>query len=246
MVYVLYLLSGIAALLYQVVWTKELSHQFGVTAYAVGTTLAVFMLGLATGSLVLGRVADRVRRPLVAYAWIEGGIAVGALGSRAALRAVEGWVASLDLATAGGATLTAVRVAGTALVLAVPTVLMGGTLPVLVKAAVARGAAPGRTVGRLYAVNALGGAAGCLLAGFVTIGALGLDGSLRVGVALNVAAAVGALALARRRGATVATPPAGAARRPWSARAPWARRCGRRSSSPGSSASASRSRGPGC
>ncbi|MFO0931487.1 MAG: fused MFS/spermidine synthase [Planctomycetota bacterium] len=207
MVYVLYLLSGIAALLYQVVWTKELSHQFGVTAYAVGTTLAVFMLGLATGSLVLGRVADRVRRPLVAYAWIEGGIALGALGSRAALRAVEGWVASLDLASADGATLTAVRALGTALVLAVPTILMGGTLPVLVKAAVARGGAPGRAVGRLYAVNALGGAAGCLLAGFVTIGALGLDGSLRVGVALNLVAAVGALALARRRGAA-ATPPA--------------------------------------
>ena len=213
MVYVLYLLSGIAALLYQVVWTKELSHQFGVTAYAVGTTLAVFMLGLAAGSLVLGRLADRVRRPLVAYAWIEGGIALGALGSRAALRAVEGWVASLDLATAGGATLTAVRVAGTALVLAVPTVLMGGTLPVLVKAAVARGAATGRTVGRLYAVNALGGAVGCLLAGFVTIGALGLDGSLRVGVALNVVAAVGALALARRRG-PVAGPAPAAARTP--------------------------------
>jgi spermidine synthase len=84
-------------------------------------------------------------------------------------------------------------------VLVVPTLLMGGTLPMLAKeVVVARGAA-GRSVGRLYAVNALGGAAGCILAGFVTIGWLGLRGSLLLGVGLNLLAASLAYALARRR-----------------------------------------------
>ena len=211
----LYLLSGIAALLYQVVWTRQLALHFGVSAHATATTVSAFMLGLALGSTVLGRVADRVRRPLLGYAALELGVAVTALASLAALAAVESalsaaWVPELSPAAFG-----AVRTGVTFVVLLVPTALMGGTLPMLVRAQ--RSAGAGRAAGSLYGANALGGALGSVLAGFVTLSALGLRGSLLVGAGLNGLAAAGAAALARRTPAadpraTAAPAPAAPAR----------------------------------
>ncbi len=193
----IFFLSGAAALVYQVIWTKELALRFGVTAHAVSTTVSVFMLGLALGSWVFGRVADRVRRPLAAYALLELGIAGSALVSLALLKAVEAVVASTWLPELGGPGLVALRTLGTLLVLIVPSTLMGGTLPMLAKELVGSGGSAGRSVGLLYGLNALGGAAGSVLAGFVTIGWLGLRGSLFVGAALNVLAAALAYALVR-------------------------------------------------
>lgn len=210
MIYALYFLSGVAALLYQVVWTKQLAIQFGVTAYAVSTTVSVFMLGLALGSWIFGRLADRVKRPLATYGLLEVGIGASALASLALLRAVEASVASIGFADAAGLGFAALRTLGTFLVLVVPTLLMGGTFPLLAKEVVGTRGTAGRSLGRLYAVNALGGAVGCLLAGFVTIGWLGLRGSLLVGVGLNVLAASVAYALVRWRTAPVPPEPAAA------------------------------------
>ncbi len=207
MVYVLFFLSGVAALLYQVVWTKALANQFGVSAYAVSTTVSVFMLGLALGSWVFGRLADRVRRPLAAYGLLELGIGASALASLALLRAVETAVASIGFSDASGLGFAVLRTVGTSLVLLVPTVLMGGTLPMLAKEVVVTRGAVGRGVGRLYGVNAFGGAVGSVLAGFVLIGWLGLRGSLLVGVGLNVLAAALVVLLVRRRPAAAALDP---------------------------------------
>jgi len=208
--YLLFFLSGVAALLYQVVWTKELANQFGVSAYAVSTTVSVFMLGLALGSWIFGRLADRVKRPLASYGLLELGIGASALVSLALLRAVEALVASMSFSAAGGLAFAVLRTLGTFLVLVVPTLLMGGTLPMLAKEVVGQRGTAGRSVGLLYGVNALGGAAGSLLAGFVTIGWLGLRGSLLVGVGLNVLAASLAYALVRRRPAPAAPAPGAA------------------------------------
>lgn len=194
----IFFLSGAAGLVYQVVWTKELVLQFGVTAHAVSTTVSVFMLGLALGSWVFGRVADRVRRPLAAYALLELGIAASALVSLALLRAVDALVASSWIPELGGPGIAAIRTLGTFLVLVVPSTLMGGTLPMLAKELVTNGGTAGRSVGVLYGLNALGGAAGSVLTGFVTIGWLGLRASLLVGVGLNGLAAALAFALVRR------------------------------------------------
>src|SRR3712207_4403828 len=73
-----FLLSGIAGLIYQVVWVRILSLTFGVTSFAVATVLCGFMAGLALGAFLAGRLADRVRRPLAGYAIAE--ILIGGVG----------------------------------------------------------------------------------------------------------------------------------------------------------------------
>jgi hypothetical protein len=76
---VVYFPSGAAGLVYQVLWTRQLSLIFGVTTYAVATVLATFMGGLAIGSWVLGRWVDSCQNPLAWYALLELGIGLYAL-----------------------------------------------------------------------------------------------------------------------------------------------------------------------
>src|SRR5262245_61317728 len=90
-------LSGFAALVYQTAWTREFAFVFGTSELAIAVVLAAYMAGLATGSLAGGRLAARVRRPVLAYGLLELGIAVSALaiplglaGARAALVALFG------------------------------------------------------------------------------------------------------------------------------------------------------------
>src|SRR6185369_15300097 len=70
----LFVLSGACALTYEVVWTRLLVHVFGVTAFAVSTVLVSFMGGMALGAMLLGRTADRAKRPLRMFALLEAGI----------------------------------------------------------------------------------------------------------------------------------------------------------------------------
>src|SRR5262245_51867188 len=87
--YVFFLLSGISALLYQVIWAKKLALLFGVTTYAISTTVSVFMLGLALGSGYVGRLADRVQNRLKVYFYLELGIGISAACSLILLKAID-------------------------------------------------------------------------------------------------------------------------------------------------------------
>src|SRR5216683_5802236 len=69
----LFFLSGISGLMYEVVWVRMLTRILGSTVYATSTVLAAFMAGLAIGSFVIGRFIDRSRRPLLWYAVLECG-----------------------------------------------------------------------------------------------------------------------------------------------------------------------------
>lgn len=186
----LFLVSGMSALLYQVVWTKKLALLFGVTTYAVSTTLSVFMLGLALGSWYFGALADRTKNPLKCYAFLEGGIAVSAALSLGLLELTDLVIAHLGFSSSSSLSFTICRVAGSFLVLIVPTFLMGGTAPVLAKVLVTSSQSAGKKLGVLYAANTLGGVAGCLLAGFAIIPAIGLSGALLCGVLGNLAVAL--------------------------------------------------------
>src|SRR5215467_10230621 len=184
--------SGTAGLMLQVVWTKMLGQLFGSSAYAVATVLAVFMGGLALGSDVFGRwrpAAGGVRL----YAWMEWGIAATALASLAGIPLVgELYVASHPYLAGSVFALLALRFAGAAIVLLLPTFLMGGTLPVVLAAVVRTTDQAGIRAGRFYAVNTAGAVVGTLAAGFWLIPSIGLRLTLFVAVVLDLAA--GALA----------------------------------------------------
>jgi spermidine synthase len=195
---VCFFLSGAAGLIDQVVWSKALGLIFGHTAYAVATVLAVFMAGLASGSAWIGRRGERWERPVAAYGWLEVGVAATAAISLAGLAGARAaYVAAYPYVAGNGAFLLVLRFAGSALVLFLPTFLMGGTLPVLVRGLTRNAAELGTRLSRLYWINTAGAVAGTFAAGFLFVPALGLRCTLGIAVALNLAAGGLALALAR-------------------------------------------------
>jgi spermidine synthase len=145
--------SGAAGLVYQVLWTRQLSLIFGVTTYAVATVLATFMGGLALGSWVLGRMVDRRPNALAWYALLELGIGLYALLVTPLFQALTGPYIALHRLDVSYATLAALRALLAALVLLPPTTLMGGTFPALTRYWVQSAADIGRGTGLLYFLN---------------------------------------------------------------------------------------------
>jgi spermidine synthase len=192
-----FFLSGAAALTYQVLWTKALGLIFGHTAYALATVLAVFMGGLAAGSEWLGRWSESRPQPLATYGWLELAVAGSGALSLAGIAGVRVVYHLLSSDHSSAMLLVAVRFFGACAVLFVPTFLMGGTLPMLVRALERRSAELGQRFARLYWVNTTGAVVGTLAAGFVFLPALGMRATLGIAVLLNVFAGLIALRLAR-------------------------------------------------
>ena len=186
--------SGLCALIYQVVWLREFRLVFGASTSASAAVLAVFLGGLGAGGIWLGRRADRSRNPLALYARLELLIAI-----LAALTPLLIWVARTFYVALGGTTAlgpvlaTWVRIGLTAVVLAAPTLLMGGTLPAAARAVTRDKDAGRQRVAVLYGANTLGAVSGTLLATFVLLEYLGARGTLWLACAVN--AAIGVLAL---------------------------------------------------
>ncbi|HWT87354.1 MAG TPA: fused MFS/spermidine synthase [Candidatus Angelobacter sp.] len=187
-----FFLSGAAGLIYQVAWTKSLGLLFGYTAYSTATAIAVFMGGLALGSYFIGKRSELSGASVRVYAWLELGVGLTGALSLAGLALVRGIYLHLHpFMEASKFLLLGFRVLGATLVLGIPTFLMGGTFPVLMRSVVRRSQELARRAGRMYAVNTLGAVCGTLAAGFFLLPAIGLRLSVFVAVFLNfVAAAV--------------------------------------------------------
>jgi len=217
LVLLFFLVSGASALVLEVTWTRVLGRVFGNTVYAASAVLTAYMLGLAAGSAVLGRVADRWARPLVLYGLLELGVGAYALAFPLLVAATD-WLygAFYRGVSPGFGFLSGVRLGLSLALLVAPTFLMGGTLPALARQVGWRGGEPSRQVGYLYGVNTAGAVAGCFLSGFVLLEAIGVRGSL---AAAGVAAlAVGAAAVVfGRRWAPETTAPRGGDRQAESA-----------------------------
>jgi len=203
---VCFFFSGAAGLIDQVVWGKALGLIFGHTAYAVTTVLAVFMAGLASGSAWIGGRSDRTGRPIALYGWLELAVAATAAFSLWGLAWVrEVYVAVYPYAAGKPNALLVLRFGGSAVVLFLPTFLMGGTLPVLVRGLTRNAAELGARLSRLYWINTSGAVAGTFAGGFLFLPSLGLRRTLGIAVAMNLAA--GTLALLIARGETAPSLP---------------------------------------
>jgi len=175
-IFTLFFLSGMTSLIYEVIWVRKFGLVFGVTTYAVSTVLSAFFAGLALGSFIAGRIIDRTRlHPLVVYGVIEGAIGVYALLLPLLLNLVETSYPTVYSQVGENFSLfTLFRFLISFVVLAVPTTLMGATLPVLSKLMVDRENILGLSVGRLYAVNTFGAVTGTFCAGFLLIPTIGI------------------------------------------------------------------------
>ncbi len=197
----LFFLSGATGLVYQLLWVRVLYQTFGSTIQSVTTVVAAFMGGLGLGAWLLGRVGDRHPKPAALYGWLEIAIAVFGVLSPLVLalahRVYVGAAGGLGLAS-GGAASVALRFGLAALVLLVPTTLMGGTLPVLTRAFM--GSDRHRLkpeLGKLYGINTLGAVIGTAVAGFFLIEHVGIRWGLWITAAVNLALGAAAIALAQ-------------------------------------------------
>lgn len=184
--------SGTAALVYQVLWIRQLSLVVGVDVYAVSLGVGAFFAGLAAGGWIFGRWADRAAQPWRLYALLE--LAAGFLGLAVtlALGAVALPFVWLEARIGPLAWLLPL------LLVALPATLLGGSLPVLMRALRPMLAQRAWAGGRLYAANTLGAIAGTLLAAFWFIPWFGLRGSALTAALLNVLVAAAAWMLAAR------------------------------------------------
>ncbi|HEY6123268.1 MAG TPA: fused MFS/spermidine synthase [Steroidobacteraceae bacterium] len=199
-----FVLSGIAALIYQTAWMRQFAIVFGTSELAVATVLAAYMGGLALGAALAERFLPRVSRPVLTYGMLEIGIA----GSAVFIVPLLLWLANIALQSFFGnqpeppdsdhAGTTLFYLISAFVALALPTTLMGATLPVLARYAVAEEAQIGRRIGLLYAMNTAGAVGGALIAAFVLLPELGLQRTVWVGAALNGIVFLLAVALARR------------------------------------------------
>ena len=195
----IFVLSGAAGLIYEVVWARQLVLVFGNTTQAVSAILTGFFGGMAIGSAVLARLADRVRSPLRLYGLLEIALVVVVLLTPVTFRLLHEVYRGAYPSLEGSPQLLALtRFALSLLALGPATVMMGATLPALTRYLSAGEDHLSGAFARLYAANTVGAIAGTLLCGLVLIEVLGLTGALVVGAACSAVAGVVALVLARR------------------------------------------------
>ncbi len=181
----LFLFSGFAALVYQVVWQRSLFAIYGVNIESVTIIVTAFLLGLGLGSLLGGQISRNPDRPaVVLFGLLE--LSIGAFGL-VSLR-LFGAVGAF---TAGGSPLLTFTVSF--LMLLLPTGLMGATLPILVAHTVRQIQNVGRSVAILYFVNTLGSAIASFATAVFLLGKLGQQGSVAVAAGFNALAGTSAL-----------------------------------------------------
>ncbi len=191
--------SGLSALTYQMVWMREFRLVFGASTASTAAVSALFMAGLGIGGWLLGSRADRHSRPLVLYAKLELLISAIALVSPLLLhvtRSIYLQTGGMMVLGMGGATLARLLLA--AVVIGVPTFLMGGTLPAAVRAVTLESDGARRNLGLLYGVNTLGALTGTVLTTFWILEALGARYTLSLAVAVNLIVALTAMAIGKR------------------------------------------------
>ena len=187
--------SGCSALIYEIVWYHLLQLAIGSTAVSLGILLATFMGGLCLGSYLLPRLLPRTRRhPLLVYAGIEAGIALCGLAELVLIPLIDRlYISGAQDGVAG----MLLRGLVCAVSLLPPTVLMGASLPAIVRWA--RSSADGRPSwwGLLYGANTMGAVVGCLLAGFWLLRVYDIHIATFAAAAINLAVAALSFALSR-------------------------------------------------
>jgi spermidine synthase len=188
--------SGTCALIYQMAWLREFRLIFGASTASSAAVLAIFMGGLGLGSLLLGHRADKTPRPLKYYANLELIIAITAAITPFLLWGVrQAYISTGGSPVLGLGMATVVRLAGAALVLLVPTFLMGGTLPAAARSVESEQDVGRRSLALLYGANTLGAVTGSALATFFLLETFGTHITLWAACLVNILIALVARSL---------------------------------------------------
>lgn len=187
------------ALIYQVAWMRELRLIFGFSTAASAAVLAIFMGGLGAGSWWLGRKADQSARPLAFYGRLELAVAASAAATPLWVFLVrQGYIALGGTLSLGLVAGTFVRLLFSAVVLCLPTVLMGGTLPAATRAVETDEDPARRYLALLYGSNTIGAVMGAVLSTFLLLEAFGTRLTLWLACAVNALVGLAAVRISRR------------------------------------------------
>ena len=180
MLSMLFFCSGATSLGYEVIWFKRFANVWGSSALAMAVVVASVLVGLGVGAFIVGRRVEKITNPIRWYGWCEVGIGVLALIiplETGLLGNLNAWITSLCGQSAF--TLSLARGLLTLLVVGPPCLLMGGTLPLLVKYSTPENDHAGSYSAWLYGINTAGAATGCLLAGFLKPSGFPMPGTTR-------------------------------------------------------------------
>lgn len=207
--------SGGAALIYQVIWIKQLSLIVGAEVYAISIAISGFFGGLALGGWFFGRWSDRSDRPIRLYALAEVATGVAGVATTSILARTAPWFAGLESSHAIVAWAAVFGLVG------LPAFMMGGTLPMLVRAMARDQQDVGQAGGKLYAANTAGAIVGALVPMFILVPSFGVQGAALAAAMVNAVAAIGAVIVDRSAGPSIRASKASSAA-PHLAHAQWA------------------------
>ncbi|MDP8219532.1 MAG: fused MFS/spermidine synthase, partial [Candidatus Theseobacter exili] len=192
---IFYFLSGFTALIYEVVWARQLLLFFGSNALALSTVIAAFMAGFAAGSAVCGRFFSRIR-PLKVYGVFEILIGLYAVFSPLIFHMLFKWNTDSSFQTEGQFFIISLQRFGLSfLVVFFPAFFMGGTFPVMCRAYVHDKSKIGKGTGLLYGINTVGAAAGAFFAGYFFISLYGISRTIWIASAINIVIGIAAFLL---------------------------------------------------
>lgn len=201
---VIFVISGIAGLIYQIVWFKYLSLFLGNTTYAQMTVLATFLGGLAFGNFLFGKKSENFKNPIRVYSLLELSIGMYCL----LYPVLSSFVGNLFISSVSGSNISvpsfrfsALRILVSAALLFLPATAMGGTLPVLSNFFVEKLNDARKEIAALYFLNSFGAVVGVVFAGFVFIKEFGLDLTIYITAIINLLAGIIGFILSRGPGA---------------------------------------------
>jgi spermidine synthase len=206
LIYLMFFLSGAAALIYQVVWVRSLTLIFGGSHLAVTAVLSIFMAGLAIGGYAIGKYVDQVRKPLRLYGLLELGIAFFAVVFMGLMK----FYPSIYISLAQGKDdahlyLLLIRILFSVIALIIPTTLMGGTLPVLSRFVSKQPQNLRSYLSFLYGINTLGAVLGAIAGGFFFLRFYTVSTTLQVAILSNAFIGLAALLLQGKAAAVLAS-----------------------------------------
>lgn len=180
-------ISNVSAIMYQVVWGRELGYIFGTSMYAVSTVLTSFMTGLALGSYLFGRIADNYNDPVRLFSYLQISIGIYGVAMIAVLKLLPYFYLYLyDIFSWNNQIFMFTLFVLSFISLIIPTTLMGGTFPVIGKIYSKEIKTIGQDIGTVYSADTIGACFGAILGGFVLMPLWGLSKTIIFAVILNI------------------------------------------------------------
>ncbi len=182
LIYLLFFLSGVAGLIYEIVWSRLLVLIFGSTTQSMVAVVSAYMMGLGGGSLIIGRIADKLtgKQLVKLYVLLEAGVGITGIATLGLVPVIKSTYSLVSNGDGVTWSLLMVKFLLAEMILVLPALLMGGTLPVLTRWVREQNIALEKGLSQLYAVNTLGAVVGVLMAALVMIEILGLTNTILV------------------------------------------------------------------